>query len=101
MKDLGDRSRSILGLSQRSHINTVLVRFFIKDRKPGDTLVAKGDKFSLKQCPTMDLEKEGMHKVPYVSAVGSLMYAQFFTHSNLAFIVGVLGIYLANLGKQH
>ncbi|CAJ2673559.1 unnamed protein product [Trifolium pratense] len=88
MKDLGDasfvlgirilrdRSRGILGLSQRSYIDTVLDRFSMKDSKPGDTPVARGDKFSLNQCPTTDLEKKEMHKVPYASAVGSLMYAQ-------------------------
>ncbi|MCI71338.1 hypothetical protein A2U01_0092601, partial [Trifolium medium] len=44
----------------------------MKDSKPGNTPVARGEKFSLKQCPTTDLEKEDMHKVPYASAVGSL-----------------------------
>jgi hypothetical protein len=73
----------------------------MKDSKPGDTLVARGDKFSLKQCPTTDLEKEEMHKVPYASVVGSLMYAQVCTRPDLAFIVGVLGKYLGNPGMQH
>ncbi|CAJ2672347.1 unnamed protein product [Trifolium pratense] len=73
---LRDRSQGILGLSQRSYIDTVLDRFSMKDSKPGDTPVARGDKFSLNQCPTTDLEKKEMHKVPYASAVGSLMYAQ-------------------------
>lgn len=60
MKDLGDasfvlgiqilrdHSRGILGLSQRSYIYTVLERFSMKDSKPGDTHVSKGDKFCLK-----------------------------------------------------
>jgi hypothetical protein len=73
----------------------------MKDSKPGDTPVARGDKFSLKQCHTTDLEKEEMHKVPYASAVGSLMYAQVCTRPDLAFIVGVLGRYLSNPGMQH
>lgn len=101
MKDLRDASfilgiqilryysRCILGLSQRSYIDTVLDRFSIKDSKPRDTPVAKGDKFYLKQCPTTDLEKEEMHKVPYASVGGSLMYAQVCTCPDLAFIVGV------------
>lgn len=113
MKDLGDasfvlgirilrdRSRGILGLSQTSYIDTVLDRFSMKDSKPGDTPVARGDKFSLKQCHITDLEKEEMHKVPYASAVGSLMYAQVCTRPDLAFIVGVLGRYLSNPGMQH
>ena len=87
MKDLGDasfvlgiliqrdRSRGILGLSQRSYIDKVLERFGMQDSKPGDTPVANGDKFSLNQCPKNNLEGKEMQKIPYASAVGSLMYA--------------------------
>ncbi|RDY14167.1 hypothetical protein CR513_00803, partial [Mucuna pruriens] len=45
---LRDRSQGILRLSQENYINKVLERFSMKDSKSGDTLIAKGDKFSLK-----------------------------------------------------
>ncbi|RDX81316.1 hypothetical protein CR513_38037, partial [Mucuna pruriens] len=60
MKDLGeasfvlgiqilrDRSQGIIRLSQENYISKVLERFDMKDSKPRDTLIAKGDKFSLK-----------------------------------------------------
>lgn len=73
----------------------------MKDSKPRDTFVTKGDKFCLKPCPTTDLEKEEMHKVPYASVMGSLMYAQVCTRPDLAFIVGVLVRYLSNPDMQH
>ncbi|RVW60929.1 Retrovirus-related Pol polyprotein from transposon TNT 1-94 [Vitis vinifera] len=88
MKDLGDasfvlgiqihrdRSRGILGLSQRTYIDKVLQRYGMQNSKPGDTPVAKGDKFSLNQCPKNSLESQEMQKIPYASVVGSLMYAQ-------------------------
>ena len=41
-----------------------------------------------------------MQKIPYASAVGSLMYAQVCTRLDIAYIVGVLGKYLSNLNKQ-
>ncbi|KAG8503365.1 hypothetical protein CXB51_001337 [Gossypium anomalum] len=44
--------------------------------RPGDTPVAKGDKFSLTQCPKSNLKTQEMKKIPYASAIGSLMYAQ-------------------------
>ena len=72
----------------------------MKDIKPGDTLIAKGDKFSLKQCPNYDLERTKMQKIPYASVVGSLMYAQVCTRSDIAFAVGVKGRYLSNLGMH-
>ncbi|KAJ9535448.1 hypothetical protein OSB04_un001427, partial [Centaurea solstitialis] len=113
MKDLGDasfvlgiqilrdRSRGILRLSQRSYIDKVLDRFGMLDSKSGDTPIAKGDKFSLKQCPKNELEIKEMQKIPYASAVGSLMYAQVCTRPDIAFIVGVLGRYLSNPGMDH
>jgi len=103
MKDLGhasfilgiqihrDRSRGILGLSQRSYMDKILKRFSMHECKSGDTPVAKGDKFSLNQCPNRNLEIKEMQKIPYASAVGSLMYAQVCTRPNIAYIVGVLG----------
>ena len=113
MKDLGDasfvlgiqihrdRSRGILGLSQRTYIDKVLQRYGMQNSKPGDTPVAKGDKFSLNQCPKNSLESQEMQKIPYASAVGSLMYAQVCTHPDIAYIVGMLGRYLSNPGMDH
>lgn len=69
MKDLGhvslvlgiqiyrDRSRGILGLSQKSYIEKVLKRYGMQDSKPIDTPVVKGDNFSLNKCPKMILKK--------------------------------------------
>lgn len=42
-----------------------------------------------------------MEKIPYASAIGSLMYAQVCTRPDIAFIVGVLGRYLSNPGVDH
>ena len=42
-----------------------------------------------------------MAKIPYASAVGSLMYAMVATHLDIAFAVGVVSRYMATLGKKH
>ena len=73
----------------------------MQECKFGDTPVAKGDKFSLKQCPKGNLEIHEMQKIPYASAVGCLMYAQVCTRLDIAYIVGVLGRYLSNPGMDH
>ena len=113
MKDLGeasfvlgiqihrDRSRGLLGLSQRAYIDRVLERFNMHNCKFGDVPVVKGDKFSLSQCPKNDLEEESMKNIPYASVVGSLMYAQVCTRPDIAFAVSVLGRYLSKLGLDH
>ncbi|KAL6334560.1 hypothetical protein AAG906_018899 [Vitis piasezkii] len=68
---------------------------------PGDTSVAKGNKFSLHQCPKNELEKKDMERFPYASSIVSLMYAQVCTRPDIAYIVGMLGRYLSNLGMDH
>ena len=59
------------------------------DCKPSDTLVAKGDKFSISQCPKNNFEIQEMQQIPYASAIGSLMYAQVCTRLDIAYIVGM------------
>ena len=71
------------------------------DCKLGDTPVAKGDKFSLNQCPKNNFEIQEMQQIPYASAIGSLMYAQVCTRLDIAYIIGMLGEYLSNPGKDH
>jgi len=41
----------------------------MQDCKSCDTLVAKGDKFSLNQCPKVNLEIQEMQKIPHASTV--------------------------------
>ena len=83
MKDLGD-TFFVLGikihwdrsLSRKSYIETIFKRYGMQDCKPSDIPIAKGDKFSPSQWPKNDFEEKEIEKVPYTSAVGSLMYAQ-------------------------
>ena len=58
-------------------------------------------KLSSKQCPTSEKEKEEISRVPYSSAVGSLMYAMVCTRPDIAHAVGVVSRFLSNPGKEH
>ncbi|KAM7499600.1 hypothetical protein LguiA_024014 [Lonicera macranthoides] len=42
-----------------------------------------------------------MQKIPYALVIWSLMYIQVCTHSNFAYIVGMLSRYLSNPGIDH
>jgi Reverse transcriptase (RNA-dependent DNA polymerase) len=75
LKIYKDRNKSILGLSQYVYINKILKRYGMEKYKPRNIPVAKGDKFSLDQCPKTKLQKSEMHQIPYASLIGSLMYA--------------------------
>ena len=113
MKDLGDaffvlgiqihrdRSKGILGLSQRGYIEKVLKWFNMHSCSSCVAPIQKGDKLSKSQCPRDENERAEMEKVPYASSVGSLMYAQVCTHPDIAFAVNALGRYLSNPGLNH
>jgi Reverse transcriptase (RNA-dependent DNA polymerase) len=96
-----DRNKDILELSQQAYIDKILKRYNMKNYKLGNTPVAKGDKFSLDQCPKTKLEKSEMHQISYASLIGSLMYAQVCTRPNITYITGMLGRYLSNPGMNH
>ena len=47
------------------------------------------------------MEREQMKKIPYASAVGSLMYAQTCTRPDISFAVRMLGRYQSDPGFEH
>ncbi|RVX18724.1 Retrovirus-related Pol polyprotein from transposon TNT 1-94 [Vitis vinifera] len=101
IKILRDRANGVLKLSQRAYIEKILKRFNMHNCKSTKAPIVKGHKFSKAQCPQNDDEREEMRTIPYSSVVGSLMYAQVCTRPDIAFVVGMLGRYLSNLGSQH
>ncbi|KAH9331630.1 hypothetical protein KI387_003738, partial [Taxus chinensis] len=77
-----------LTLSQEEYIKKVLERFNMQDVKLVGTPLAGHFKLSKEQCPKTEQERNQMSKVPYSSAVGSLMYAMVCTRPNIAHTVG-------------
>jgi Reverse transcriptase (RNA-dependent DNA polymerase) len=96
-----DRSRGILGLSQKVYIKKMIKRYNMQNCSPSVAPIIKGDKFSKLQCPKNDLERAQMKQIPYASVVGSLMYAQICTRPDIAFVVGMLGRYQTYPGMNH
>ena len=82
-----DRSKGILGLSQRGYIETVLKRFNMHFCSSCVAPIQKGDKLSKSQYPQDENERVEMEKVPYASSVGSLMYAQVCTHPDIVLLL--------------
>ena len=113
MKDLGptnfilgmqirrDREKWKLWLRQEKYIKEILKKFNMIDCKPVGTSIPLGTKLSAKQCPKMDEEAKEMARVPYASAVGSLMYAMVCTHPDIAQAVRVLSQYMSNPDREH
>jgi len=51
--------------------------------------------------PSSEAERMDMSRVPYASAVGSLMYAMICTRPDIAQAVGVVSRFMANPGGEH
>jgi len=60
-----------------------------------------GVRLSAEQCPKTQEEEEDMSRVPYESAVGSLMYEMVCTIPNISHAVGVLSKFMSKPGKEH
>ncbi|GKE55041.1 retrovirus-related pol polyprotein from transposon TNT 1-94 [Tanacetum coccineum] len=81
-----DRSRRILGVSQRAYIDKFLKKYSMQNCSPTVAIIVKGDKFGSYQCPKNKLKPEEMRLKPYASVVGSLTYAEVCTHPDIAYI---------------
>ena len=101
MRILRDRKNKKLWLSQEKYIEKVLERFNMGNSKPVSTPLAGHFKLSSKKYLTSEKDKKEMKKVPYASAVGSLMYAMACTRPDIAHAVRVVSRFLSNLGKEH
>ena len=69
--------------------------------KPIDTPIEKGHTLSLEDCPKLEKEKREMARVPYASAVGSMMYAMLCTRPDICFTVGMVSHYQSNPRPIH
>ncbi|KAE8710199.1 dr1-associated corepressor-like isoform X1 [Hibiscus syriacus] len=85
-----DPKSGTLILSQAEYINKVLSRFNMQDAKPVNTPLGVHFRLSKEQSPKTEEERAHMVKVPYVSAIGSLMYAMVCTGPDIAQAVGVV-----------
>ena len=101
MKIVHDRKREKLWLSKERYIEKILERFNMSKAKAVVSPLTGHFKLSSKQCPASKKEKQDMKNMPYVSAVGSLMYAMVCTRPAIAHGVGVISRFLSNPRKEH
>ncbi|GKA90105.1 hypothetical protein Tco_0811917 [Tanacetum coccineum] len=73
----------------------------MQDCKPISTPFPTDVKLSSKMSPSSEKERMEMSRVPYASAVGSLMFAMICTRPDIAHAVGVVSRYMAEPGRGH
>ena len=101
MRIYRDRFKRLLGLSQFMYIDTVLKRFSMEDSK--NDYLPIGSRITLFKidCATTPEERERMSRVPYASAVGSIMYAMICTRPDMAYLLGVVSRYQSDPGEAY
>ncbi|GJV10768.1 hypothetical protein Tco_1352309 [Tanacetum coccineum] len=96
MNIIKDKTKVTLRLSQEKYIGKVLEKFNMKDAEAICQPLGDHLKHSKEQSP-----KTKMAKVPYASAVGSVMYTMVCTRLDIAHAVGVVSRFMSNPGREH
>ena len=99
-----DRKNRTIALSQASYIDKILSRFSMHDSKKGMLPFRHGIKLSKEQVPKNEHEEheeQFMSRVPYASAVGSLIYSMLYTRPNICFVVGIVSRFQSKPGPDH
>ena len=61
----------------------------------------QGKTLSKTQCPATAEDREKMNKIPYASAIGSIMYAMPCTRPDVAHVVSLTSRYQSDPGMEH
>ncbi|GJT83647.1 retrotransposon protein, putative, ty1-copia subclass [Tanacetum coccineum] len=97
MKDLGeaayilgikiirDRSKRLIALSQSAYLEKILKKFWMENSKKGYTPMIEKPDYRKSQGAKTPSEVQRMQRVPYASAIGSIMYAVRCTRPDVAF----------------
>ncbi|GAB2296660.1 hypothetical protein Dimus_038434 [Dionaea muscipula] len=113
MKDLGiakkilgmeivrNRSKHEIRLHQTSYLKKVCIKFDMLNCKPVHIPLAAHFILSKAQSPKNESEKIKMESVPYLNAIGSVMYAMVSTRPDLSFSISLLSRFMSNPGCEH
>ena len=69
--------------------------------KPTSTPFSTTIRLSDRDSPSTEEKRKLNGKIPYASAVGSIMYAMVATRVDLAYAVWVVSRYMSNPGQKH
>ncbi|KAF2318356.1 hypothetical protein GH714_005890 [Hevea brasiliensis] len=86
---------------QLAYVKKVLKHFNMSNAKPVTISFATHFMLSVDISPKIDEKMEHTSSVPYLSVVGSIMYAMVCTQPDISHVVSVVSRYMACLGKEH
>ena len=101
MRIIRDKANGTLKLTKSEYVKKVLSRFNMNEAKLVSTPLGSHFKLSKEQSTNTKEKMNHMSKVPYASAISSLMYAMMCTRPDIAHVVGVVSRFMSRPGKQH
>ena len=96
-----ERGQRKLFLSRKGYTRNILSRFDMSTTKPIDTPSTSNNQLCVAFPPKSAEEKEYISRVPYASAIESLMYVMVCTTSDLAHAVSVVCRFMGDPSKEH
>ncbi|GKA77327.1 retrotransposon protein, putative, ty1-copia subclass [Tanacetum coccineum] len=113
MKDLGkaayilrikiihDRSKQLIALSQSAYLEKILKRFMMENSKKMYTPMMEKPDYRKSQGARTPSEVQRMQRVPYDSAIGSIMYAVRCTRPDVAFAQNLYSYFQQNPESEY
>jgi hypothetical protein len=93
-----NKERCKVWLSQTEYVDKILERFEMRDCKPMTTPLIGHFKLSKRNFPKNNKKRSRMKNIPYLSAVGRLMYARVCTRPDIAHAMRVISRFISNSG---
>ena len=88
----------MLGLSQSTYIDKVLDRFKMDNAKKGFIPMQVGIHLLKAQSPVSKADRDRMSRVPYASAIGSIMYAMICMRPDVSYALNMTSRFQSNPG---
>ena len=73
----------------------------MQNSKRGFFLMCHGISLGKTQCPMIQDERDRMSKIPYASAIGSIMYAMLCTRLDVSYALSMTSRYQSNPDESH
>ncbi|GJR11996.1 retrotransposon protein, putative, ty1-copia subclass [Tanacetum coccineum] len=99
LKGTGSNVAFLIALSQSAYLEKILKKFRMENSKKGYTPMVEKPDYRKSQGAQTPHEVQRMQRVPFASAIGSIMYAMRCTRLDVAFAQNLCSRFQQNLGE--
>ena len=96
-----DRDTRTLAINQQAYIEGMVERFGMAQARLVSTPMELGVQFSMDQCPSSANQVARMRGVPYIQAIGSVLWPVVISQPDAVYTVGIMLQFMQNLGPAH